>query len=274
VSGAGDHVPEMSPVPLLDDVTTDAILDGDRVPDELGQLAAFAAAVRAIGSGPAPRPSPPLAEVLTMGGPAPSNRPTRVTARRTTRRSALARAAGVGLVVKVGFAASAAAAGVVGAGAAGVLPGGADRVVRDAIEVVTPVEFTDDGQVDDRGVGGRGPSGPTVEPGDAEPGDPDAPSDPGEHGDRVSSDATGTSDGEPGVDGPAVAQDAPGATHRPAEPPGRSDTAPPADPGTPPLSVPQGGAGGPVRPVPAVGQTASSTSPPSTEAVGGAPTAR
>jgi hypothetical protein len=37
-------------------------------------------------------------------------------------------------------------------------------------------------------------------------------------GDRVSRDATGTSDGERGVDGDTISDEAPGAAHRPADP--------------------------------------------------------
>ena len=174
--------------------------------------------------------------------------------------SVLAKAAGLGLVAKIGVTTTAAAAGVIGAGAAGVLPGDADRVVRDAIEVVTPVEFTDSGDLDDgpgRGRPGEGEPAPTTDSGDvddgpgrgrpgrgepeptADPADPvssGVPSVPGEHGDRVSPDATGESDGEPGVDGPAVAEQAPGAEHRPAEPPGASG-------GTPPSTVPPAAGG-------------------------------
>ena len=67
---------------------------------------------------------------------------------------------------------------------AGVLPGGADRVVRDAIEVVTPVEFTDRAdRLDDR----DGEADPVDTDGLADTGDAGVPSLPGEHGDRVSS---------------------------------------------------------------------------------------
>jgi hypothetical protein len=75
--------------------------------------------------------------------------------------------------------------GVVGAGAAGVLPAAATRAVREAIEEVSPVGFPP-------------PAGDT----------------PSTHGDRVSADATGESDGQHGVDGPDVADTAPGADHR------------------------------------------------------------
>jgi hypothetical protein len=232
VSTAGDDVPEMTSVPLLDDATMDAILDGDRVPHGLDHLAAFAAGVRAVGDRPASPPSPQLAALLTHGAPAAAPcRPTRAVPRRTRRRSVLAKAAGLGLAAKIGVATTAAAAGVAGAGAAGVLPGSAGSAVRGAIEAVTPVEFSDRG---DRPDERRGSTADQDMP-DGVTGEADDPSLPGEHGDRVSSDATGEADGEPGVDGPTVADQAPGATNRPAEPTGETGVTPPAGsaPGTP-----------------------------------------
>lgn len=222
MSDPGDHVPEMTPAPLLDDLTIDALVDGSPAPRGLDQLGAFAAVVRSVGDRPPPRPSPELAALLTRGAQDVAALQTTPIPRRATRRSVLAKAAGLGLAAKIGFGTTAVAAGVVGAGAAGVLPGGADRVVRDAIEVVTPVEFTDRAdRLDDR----DGEADPVDTDGPADTGDAGVPSLPGEHGDRVSSDATGESDGEPGVDGPTVAEQAPGATNRPPE---QSGTAPPA----------------------------------------------
>ena len=95
----------------------------------------------------------------------------------------------LGLAAKIGMGVTVATAGVAGAGAAGVLPDQANERARDAIEAVTPVEF-------------------------------DEPAD--DHGDNfgsvVSSDATGESDGEPGVDGSEISEMAPGAAHRPVDP--------------------------------------------------------
>jgi hypothetical protein len=110
--------------------------------------------------------------------------------------SARARPA-AGLARRVAAGAALTAAGIAAAGAAGVLPAAATGAVRDAIAVVTPL-------------GSGDPAG-------------DAPS----HGDRVSDDATGQSDGEPGVVGSDVADQAPGAAHR-ADPatgdvPGQTD---------------------------------------------------
>jgi hypothetical protein len=78
-------------------------------------------------------------------------------------------------------------AGAVAAGAAGVLPAAANDAVRGAIALVTPVEFGqhhDDTNSDDN------------------------------FGNRVSTDATGESDGQPGVDGQQTSEEAPGAAHR------------------------------------------------------------
>jgi hypothetical protein len=108
-----------------------------------------------------------------------------------------AKVAGLSLLAKIGLGASLAAASVAGAGAAGVLPAAANDAVRGAIEGVTPVDF----------------------------------SEPEEHapnfGDRVSTDATGESDGEHGVDGQTISDEAPGAAHRnggsaPDAPPGQT----------------------------------------------------
>jgi hypothetical protein len=267
VSNAGDDVPEMPSVPLLDDATIEAILDGDRVPHGLDQLAAFAAGVRAVGDRPASPPSPELAALLTQGVPAAApRRPARAVPRHTRRRSVLAKAAGLGLAAKIGVATTAAAAGVVGAGAAGVLPGGAGGAVRDAIEAVTPVDFSDRGDRPDE----RRRGTPDQDTSDGVTGEADDPSLPGEHGDRVSSDATGETDGEPGVDGPTVADQAPGATHRPDEQPGQSGVTPPTTgaPGTP------GGPGDtPAATAPRAGADGAppSTTPPAADAAGDTP---
>ena len=119
----------------------------------------------------------------------------------------LATAAGklisLGLAAKVGLGVTVATAGVAGAGAAGVLPDQANERARDAIEAVTPVDF-------------------------------DEPAD--DHGDNfgsvVSRDATGESDGEPGVDGSEISETAPGAAHRPTDP-GQA----PADAGRPDAGI-------------------------------------
>ena len=111
--------------------------------------------------------------------------------------SATGKVAGLGLVAKIALGASLAAAGVVTAGAAGVLPATANHAVRGAIEGVTPVHFDDEQDH------------------------------PENFGDRVSSDATGESDGKNGVDGRQISDEAPGADNRgdssrPDVPPGQS----------------------------------------------------
>ena len=255
MTSSGDDVPDMPPAPLLDDATIDAILDGGHASPGTEPLTAFAAGVLALAEDPPPPPSPELAAFLAHGGPTLTvERATVVIPIRARHRSVLARAAGLSLAMKVGFATAAAAAGVVGAGAAGVLPGPASGIVRDAIEVVTPVEF---GDTDPRGGGPRGGEADRRDSDDA-PGDAQDPSLPGEHGDRVSSDATGESDGEPGVDGPTVAEQAPGAANRPTVPPGQPGGTPPA---TTPQGTPGGPAGTPGATAPGPGDTPGATAP-------------
>jgi hypothetical protein len=225
VSDSGDDVPEMPTTPFLDDRAIEAIIAGDDVAAELQPLATFASGVRAEGDRHAPRPSPALAQLIaTGGGPASSDVDADAHAGTSDplssrRKLALAKVAGLGLVAKLTLGAGAAAASVVGGGAAGVLPGKANHVVRNAIEAVTPMAFPDD---DAPATSLREPAGTG-----------------GDHGDRVSSDATGESDGVPGVDGGATADDAPGASVRPSEPPGRDGApGPSGDAGTPSVSVP------------------------------------
>ena len=103
--------------------------------------------------------------------------------------TAAGRAASLGFAAKLGLGTAAAALSMAGAAAAGVLPEQANDAVRHAVEAVTPVEFT--------------------EPADEHPTN---------FGDRVSRDATGTSDGQRGVDGDTISDEAPGAIRRPADP--------------------------------------------------------
>jgi hypothetical protein len=107
---------------------------------------------------------------------------------------AASKLASLGLAAKIGVGATMATASVAGAGAAGVLPSQANERARDAIEAVTPVTFEE----------------PTGEEPAGERGE--------NFGSVVSSDATGDSDGEPGVDGSVISSQAPGAVHRPTEP--------------------------------------------------------
>ncbi len=264
MTGTGDDVPEMPAAQLLDEATIDAILDGDHTPHGVRRLAAFAAGVVAVGEDPPPRLSPELAAFLAQGGPTMAvDRATVVVPAVTRRRSALARVAGVSLVAKISVATTAAAAGVVGAGAAGMLPGPASGYVRDAIEVVTPVEFTDDEPRKGGPDGGDGDTSDGTAPGEL--GDEQVPSLPGEHGDRVSSDATGESDGDPGVDGPTVADQAPGAANAPPVPPGAGETPPTTTPpgasGDTPGATAPGPGGTPSATAPGPGETPGATTP-------------
>jgi hypothetical protein len=240
VNDPGDHDPQMPATALLDDDTIDALIEGRPVFDEHAPLAAFASLVQAAGDRMPPAPAPALARLMHEGGPrANGARPGAVAGaaaiaagrRPVPRRHLVAKVAGIGIAAKIGLGVTAAAAGVVGAGAGGLLPDSADRVVRDAIEVVTPFGFGDDSG-SGRGSGGRTSEGPdgTDAPGTSAPGSAG-------FGEDVSSDATGESDGEPGVDGQDIADEAPGATNRPTDEPGSgtpSDTVPPAGDGPPP----------------------------------------
>lgn len=170
--------------PLTDDDVIEAILRGDAVSYGYGPLATFAERVRSLADEPVPKASPELAALLD-GGASPGDRtavtarPARV-ARRTGRR---------GRAAKLGVGTSLVLASVVGAGAAGVLPAAATDAVRGAIEVISPVHF------------------PRPVDTHTTPATPD--------GRRVADDATGRSDGTGGVDGPTIADDAPGAANRP-----------------------------------------------------------
>jgi hypothetical protein len=106
----------------------------------------------------------------------------------------------LGLAAKIGIGVTVATASVAAAGAAGVLPDQANERARDAIETLTPVDFGS--PADDHRQDGGDPAGNRGE----------------NFGSVVSSDATGESDGEPGVDGSVISSMAPGAAHRPADP--------------------------------------------------------
>lgn len=138
-------------------------------------------------------------EVRALGEepvPAPSNELTALLEGRPL--GVVARVTGAKRLVRVGVGASLTAAGILGAGAVGLLPAAANNAVRGAIEVVTPVQFDD-------------------------------PQDhPANFGDRVSSDATGESDGVNGVDGQEISDENPGAGQRNG---GNSPDAPPGQTG-------------------------------------------
>jgi hypothetical protein len=119
---------------------------------------------------------------------------------------AVSKLASLGLAAKIGVGATIATASVAGAGAAGALPDQANERAREAIEAVTPITFD-------------------------EPATPVADDQGDNFGDVVSSDATGESDGEPGVDGSEISSTAPGAAHRPTDP-GQAPAQPAAADGT------------------------------------------
>jgi hypothetical protein len=208
------RAPRIIPGDVIEAIVQDQPVDPIYAP-----VVAFARHVRAVGDGPAPRPSNELAALLegrtkpdlgsadaldrlAAAGPGEgSGRNHRRTGQRLTTRATgvTTKVAGLGLVAKIGLGTSLAAASVAGAGAAGVLPAAANDTVRDAIEAVSPVHLFD------------------------------ASDEPTSSDDRDPSDRTGTSesDGDEAGDGPAIADDAPGADHRPDpavddEPPGQS----------------------------------------------------
>jgi hypothetical protein len=174
---------------LLDDETSEAIMRCDAVDPGLEHLAVFAKQVRNLGDGPAPRVSEELQALMASGGGQGRGAVGRNRMFADQTATATGRVASLGFAAKLGLGAAAATLGMAGAAAAGVLPDQANDAVRHAVEAVTPVEFT--------------------EPADEHPTN---------FGERVSRDATGASDGQHGVDGDMISDEAPGAVHRPADP--------------------------------------------------------
>jgi hypothetical protein len=189
VTTSGDHDREMSLTRLLDDETSEAIMRCDEVDPGLEHLAVFAKRVRDLGDGPSPPPSPALQALIAAGGLQGCGATGRNRMFADQTMTGNGRVASLGFAAKLGLGTAAAALSMAGAAAAGVLPDQANDAVRHAVEAVTPVEFT--------------------EPADEHPTN---------FGDRVSRDATGTSDGQHGVDGDTISDEAPGAVHRPADP--------------------------------------------------------
>jgi hypothetical protein len=195
VTRSGDDGPEMSPTWLLNDDTSEAILRCDEVDPRLDRLVLFAKQVRGLGDGPAPPASPALQELIASGGGHRCGATGRDRMFADETITATGRVASLGFAAKLGLGTAVAALSMAGAAAAGVLPDQANDAVRHAVEAVTPVEFT--------------------EPADEHPTN---------FGERVSTDATGASDGEHGVDGDTISDEAPGAVHRPADPGGPAST--------------------------------------------------
>jgi hypothetical protein len=137
----------MTPVSFVPDHIIEAIADDQPVGPPYASLAGVADDVRALGDGPAPGLSEELALLLrgtsTSAGTGTASfddaLPPLVASRRRT--PLAVKVAGLGIIAKVGLGTSIAAASVVGAGAAGVLPGGANDVVRSAIEAVSPFDL-------------------------------------------------------------------------------------------------------------------------------------
>ena len=186
---SGDHGPEMSLTWLLDDETSEAIMRCDEVAPGLEHLAVFAKHVRVLGDGPTPPASPALRALIASGGRQGCGATGRNRMFADQTMAATSRVASLGFAGKLGLGTAAAALSMAGAAAAGVLPDQANDALRHAVEAVTPVEFT--------------------EPADEHPTN---------FGERVSKDATGASDGQRGVDGDTISDEAPGAVHRPADP--------------------------------------------------------
>lgn len=253
------HLPQIPRRTSPDDQLIEAVVRGEPVDPVHEPWAALARRLREIaGDGPVPVPNDELACIL-RGEAAPGHPPSASPVRRVA--SLTAKVAALG-AAKVVLGATLAAAGVTGAGVAGVLPDAADDAVRDAVETVTPLHLEE--------------REPDHHPEDV--------------GDQVADDATGDSDGEPGVDGPSIAEDAPGSEHRPegAGPPehgpGRPDArgpdgtpTGPASPGTTPVPDPDPDADADPDPAPAGGRppVVPSTVPvPPTHSHGSTPTTR
>jgi hypothetical protein len=171
-------VEEMA-VPPLDDRALDALLSGSRsAPAGLDWLVPFVDGLGEAASTPAPVMRPALALLLSEGfsaetadAPAPA---VSAPAAFAPRRRLLPKLAAVGLAAKVAMGVGVAAASTTAAGALGVLPGPAQHVVATVVDAATPFTF------------------------------PDKTENKANFGATVSADATGTSDGVPGVDGKAV----------------------------------------------------------------------
>lgn len=176
------------PVPPLDDRALEALLSGARsTPSGLDWLLPFVEELAEASSQPAPVVRPALAALLADGLPAAgatrvdevaaaavvAPAPAWAASPRKHRRLG-AKLAGLGLAAKVGLGVAVAAASTTAAGAAGVLPGPAQHAVATVVGAATPFTF----------------------PGSASP--------KADFGAKVSTDATGASDGVHGVDGKAV----------------------------------------------------------------------
>jgi hypothetical protein len=146
VSRPDDHFGEMPAVWFTDDVV-EAVMRGDDLDGPLDGVAAFGREVQALAERPPVPPSPALAVMFARGtttephrgnGIARSEKPSTAQPKPRSRR----------LVVKVAMGATAITLGAAGAAAAGVLPDRATSALRDAVDVVVPVDIDDAPQPD------------------------------------------------------------------------------------------------------------------------------
>lgn len=194
----------------LSDAAIARLLAGGRPDDaHLDDLADFVAALhRAVADTPQ-RPSHALAEVFADGlDPAGSSyalitaHPSRSAQARSLMRTAVTRFAAFGLFAKLSLGAAVAAAATTGAGAAGVLPAPVQDAVAGVVGTVMPFELPSSASdtareaVERRGGPEDGADGEGV------------PAPEADFGQEVADDATGQSDGEPGVEGREVADEA------------------------------------------------------------------
>lgn len=201
----------MSVPDRLPDEAIDGLLDGSPAEEAAGTpLAAFIADLRTSAQTVTPTPSEELQAVLAegldpaeLGAAAPATGLTWRVRGRTIVRTLVTKFAALGLLGKAAAAGAAVTVAASGAGAAGVLPDSAQVVFDDLV----PIEGSADVEDDDGDQQSEEPTAEDVPAGDA----PDTPADtastPPLETD-VSDDATGSDDGEPGVDGGDVAEDA------------------------------------------------------------------
>jgi hypothetical protein len=231
---SGDDVDEMTRRPRLADRSADALFSG-RIPvgsEDHGDVAAFSEALRAaVSATPMPVPNAALTAVLAAGlstdngdlpetvgsnAPAPATQGSGLPKRRGKTKMLellIAKLAGISLLAKTSVAGAAVLAGATGAGLTGNLP---DQVQEpfDRAFAEAPAEPTEDDTtvvsqetadgdlelVDDE------LEGDELEGDELEGDELDGPDD--GFGARVADDATGESDGEHGVDGSQIADEA------------------------------------------------------------------
>jgi hypothetical protein len=192
------------PTPPLDEPALEALMNGRQsTPSAFEWLRPVVEDLEIVASGQAPVLQPALATLLAEGfsiekgdllvtaaskvtGPAPQAAGLPKWRKRKLSElfaGLMAKLAGLGLAAKIGLGLGVAAASVSGAGAAGALPDAAQHAVATVVGAATPFTF------------------------------PDTASDHANMGETVSSDATGASEGTPGVDGQAVSEAAKAKSH-------------------------------------------------------------